>query len=318
MADKKSRLLYLQKILCDKTDENHPMTMSNIISELAEYGIDACSKTVLTDIKLLQEFGIDIVCDKSRENKYFIGDRDFELPELRLLVDAVASSRFIPKKKSTALIQKITSLASPYQAKMLKKQVFIDTRIKQLDSKVFITVDTLSSAINNGMMISFQYSDYDKDRKKVLKHSGYKYIFSPYNLIWDNDFYYVLGYSEKHEEIIAFRVDRIVKAEILPEKARVIPKADALERYARSVFYMYDGKPTEVTLNCTNDLMRVVIDRFGEDILTETHDDKSFNATIKVAVSPTFFGWVFQFAPDMKIVSPKSVQIQYAEKARTI
>ena len=178
--EKKSRLLYVMKILCENSDEQHPLTIHEIIEQLSEYGIEAFRTTVVSDIAMLEEFGIDVICNRSVQNQYFIGQREFELPELKLLIDAVGASRFIPTGKSKELIEKLSGFASRHQAEVLKKHICVDNRVKQPDAKVYYTVDLLHSAIERKEEISFQYFDYAPDKKKIKKHNGYTYIFSPY------------------------------------------------------------------------------------------------------------------------------------------
>lgn len=309
----KPRILYLLRILEQYTDEEHPLTTKQLIDKLQdEYGISAHRTTLTKDIAALQEFGVDIVTVHSTQSKYFIGSRKFELPELKLLIDAVESSRFITAKKSESLIRKIHTLTSQWQVSKLKRNNYVVDRIKPDNEQIYYIVDTINDAINEGKQISFQYYDYSGLKKKVLKNKGEIYKLSPYKLIWSGDYYYVIGYSEKKGKVINFRVDRIATVPtILSENAIPVPKDFDLENLTKEVFFMFSGDEVEVDLQCDNSLMKTMIDRFGEDVKTLAYDMTSFRLITEVSVSPTFFGWVFGFDGKVKILGPKNVKEQY-------
>ena len=309
----KPRILYLLRILEQYTDEEHPLTTKQLIDKLQdEYGISAHRTTLTKDIAALQEFGVDIVTVHSTQSKYFIGSRKFELPELKLLIDAVESSRFITAKKSESLIRKIHTLTSQGQVSKLRRNNYVVDRIKPDNEQIYYIVDTINDAINEGKQISFQYYDYSGLKKKVLKTKGEIYKLSPYKLIWSGDYYYVIGYSEKKGKVINFRVDRIAAAPtILSENAIPVPKDFDLENFTKEVFFMFSGDEVEVDLQCDNSLMKTMIDRFGENVKTLAYDMTSFRLITEVSVSPTFFGWVFGFDGKVKILGPKNVKEQY-------
>ena len=309
----KPRILYLLRILEQYTDEEHPLTTKQLIDKLQdEYGISAHRTTLSKDIAALQEFGVDIVTVHSTQSKYFIGSRKFELPELKLLIDAVESSRFITAKKSESLIRKIHTLTSQGQVSKLRRNNYVVDRIKPDNEQIYYIVDTINDAINEGKQISFQYYDYSGLKKKVLKNKGEIYKLSPYKLIWSGDYYYVIGYSEKKGKVINFRVDRIAAAPtILSENAIPVPKDFHLENFTKEVFFMFSGDEVEVDLQCDNSLMKTMIDRFGENVKTLAYDMTSFRLITEVSVSPTFFGWVFGFDGKVKILGPKNVKEQY-------
>lgn len=311
----KPRILYLQKILLERTDEEHPLSTTQIIGILNdEYGISAHRTTITKDIAALVEYGLDIVTIHSTQNKYFVADRRFELPELKLLIDAVESSKFITKKKSDALIEKIHTLTSSGQVSKLKRNSYIADRIKPDNEQIYYIVDTINDAINEGRQISFQYYDYTGLKKKVLKNKGEIYKLSPYHLLWNGDYYYVIGYSEKRGKIVTFRVDRIAaQPNILSAKAVEKPKDFDLAEFTREVFFMYDGNKMTVDLRCDNSLMKTMIDRFGEDVTTLAYDMTSFRLITEVASSQTFLGWVFGFGGKVQILAPESVKEQYRE-----
>ena len=309
----KPRILYLLRILEQYTDEEHPLTTKQLIDKLQdEYGISAHRTTLSKDIAALQEFGVDIVTVHSTQSKYFIGSRKFELPELKLLIDAVESSRFITAKKSESLIRKIHTLTSQGQVSKLMRNNYVVDRIKPDNEQIYYIVDTINDAINEGKQISFQYYDYSGLKKKVLKNKGEIYKLSPYKLLWSGDYYYVIGYSEKKGKVINFRVDRIAAAPtILSENAIPVPKDFDLENFTKEVFFMFSGDEVEVDLQCDNSLMKTMIDRFGENVKTLAYDMTSFRLITEVSVSPTFFGWVFGFDGKVKILGPKNVKEQY-------
>ena len=299
-------LLLLRQYLHQHTDEQHPVSVTDILAFWQQHGIQAGRKSVYTDIELLQNVGMDIVCVKSSQNKYFVGQRLFELPELKLLVDAVESSRFITEKKSTALIKKLGHLTSTAQAEQLNRRIYMGGTPKPENESIYYNVDTIHNAVQKKQQITFQYFEYTPKKEKILKHDGYKYRFSPYAMIWNRDCYYAVGWSEKHGKIAQFRVDRMTAVEPLEQAAVQTPDFDPAE-YVRKVFGMYPDDLCTAKLLCDNEVMRSVIDRFGENVRTETVNEQHFRATVEVAPSPPFFSWVFTFSGKIRIVSPAAV-----------
>ena len=311
----KPRILYLQKILLERTDEENPLSTTQLINILNdEYGISAHRTTVTKDIAALQEFGMDIVTIHSTQSKYFVASRKFELPELKLLIDAVESSKFITKKKSETLIEKIHTMTSPGQVAKLKRNNYVVNRIKPDNEQIYYIIDAINDAINAGKQISFQYYDYTGLKKKVLKNKGEIYKLSPYKLLWNGDNYYVIGYSEKKSKVINFRVDRIAsKPEILDKNIISMPDDFDIENFTKEVFFMFSGEKVLVDLRCDNSLMKTMVDRFGEDVTTLAYDMASFRVQTEVSASPTFFGWVFGLNGKVQILAPKSVKEQYRQ-----
>ncbi len=311
----KPRILYLQKILLERTDEEHPLSTTQLIDILNnEYGISAHRTTIAKDIAALEEFGLDIVIIHSTQSKYFVGSRKFELPELKLLIDAVESSKFITKKKSDILIEKIHTMTSLEQVSKLKRNNYVIDRIKPDNEQIYYIVDAINDAINTGKQISFQYFDYTGLGEKVLKNEGEVYTLSPYKLLWNGDYYYVIGYSEKKGKVVTFRVDRIASIpKILTVDAVEKPKDFDLAKFTREVFFMYDGDNVTVELRCDNNLMKTMIDRFGEDITTLAYDKTSFLLKTEISASQTFFGWVFGFGGKVQILAPESVKERYRQ-----
>lgn len=311
--DNKKRLILLQKVLEKYSDEDHPLTTNQIIGLLeSEYGMTVHRTTIPKDIAHLQEMGVDVQSCRTTQNKYFVGDRYFELPQLKMLIDAVASAKFISEKKSTELVEKLDGFASVYQQATIKRNIYIGSRIKADNPHLLYILDRINSAINSGKKISFKYFEYNADKQKQLRNDGNPYIFSPYVLLWNGDFYYVVGYSDKHKNVSNFRVDRIDSLpDILDIPSVPMPQDFDIANYTKEVFQMYDAPHAVVKLVCENEMMKVIIDRFGIDVATETVDDDHFEATAEVALSPNFFGWLFGFGDKIRLKGPQNVVEQY-------
>lgn len=230
-----------------------------------------------------------------------------------MLIDAVEASKFITAEKSEILISKIKELTSEYKAESLKRNMYTANRIKPGNEQIYYIVDAINEAINLSQKISFQYYEYTGLKKKVLKNNGEIYSISPYHLVWNGDFYYVVGFSNKHNKVVSFRVDRIATTpKILNIASDPVPNSFDLAKYTKEVFSMYDGKTVVVNLKCDNSLMKVIIDRFGEDVTVLAYDMTSFRLKIEVSASPTFYGWVFGFGGKIQILGPKQVKDEYA------
>lgn len=307
----KRRLILLLKLLYAKTDEDHLLSTAEIVDYFRSQNIVTDRRTVKADIDLLIDMGHDIVIVKSTQNKFFIGNRLFEVPEVKLLIDAVYASKSITESKSENLIEKLSTLLSEDQANMLQKNLMLSEQIKPMNEVIYYSVDVINRAIADNKKISFKYYEYTPEKKKVLKHKGYTYSFSPYVLLWNEDHYYALGYSEKHEKVTAFRVDRMCEVRICDVDAVLQTVPFDITAYSNEVFDMFPGRKAVVTLRCENDMMKVIVDRFGEYVETKSIDDKHFYVETMVSVSPTFFGWIFQFAGRIKIVSPDKIVQEY-------
>lgn len=311
------RIIELLRFLYQQTDEAHAVTVSEMIEHLKSKGIPSVRQTVYTDLEALDTAGIDIVQIKSTQNRYFIGSRIFEYPELKMLVDAVASSKVISAKKSQALIQKLGQLTSIQQAEQLQRLASLSSRVKPHNEKVYYIIDSIQTAILDQHQISFQYYEYTPEKKKILKHDGYRYILDPYALEWKNDHYYLIGYSHKHKGIAHFRVDRLTSVEPLDSKFQPMPDFD-VAAYTNKMVDMFAAEHAEqVKLLCSNELMRVIIDHYGEDIEISPYDDTHFTVIIEVDPSGTFYGWVFKFMGKIRILSPQSCVDKMQDIART-
>lgn len=316
----KRRILLLLQYFYENTDEYHQVDTFELLDYFKEKKTPANRKTLKNDIDTLQEVGVDIITVASKPNRYFLGDRGFELPELKLLIDAVSSSRFITQKKSDVLIQKLSNMASVSQQDELKRNIYPSSRAKSTNESSFYAVDTINEAINKHKKIAFKYFEYDIDKKKVFRHDGEFYILSPYALIWNEDFYYVLGYSEYYKKVVTFRVDRIREAMVINERAKGKPKGFKVEDYAKKTFEMYDGEEEKVRLLCNAEFMKYVVDRFGEGVNTARAKDNpdAFIATVEVNLSPTFYAWVFQFGGGVRILTPKKAVNELVEMAKAL
>lgn len=314
-TEKKSRIVYLLKYLYAFSDEDHPLSTADIIAFLENEGFKIHRTTIKTDMELLMEAGIDIEVVRSAPNKYFIANRDFELPELKIMVDAIASSKIVTPKKTKNLIEKIQGLTSSHQAKELERVVYT---AKAQNEKIYYSVDRIQTAIQESRQISFLYVDYDPQKQRFFRNNGKRYKFSPYTLLWQEDRYYAVGYSEKYEKTIVFRVDRMENVEVEKTEAIAQPEDYNPENYANQTFGMFDGKVELVDLKCTNEHMRVIVDKFGEEVNTRVLDNEHFRVQVPVKVSPKFYGWIFAFAGDVEIIYPPEVKSEFQKLAQQI
>ncbi len=311
----KLRPLCLLKILYEKTDADHPLSTNELIALMeSQYGLYVYRTTIAADVEQLKKFGIDIQAVKMASNQYYIDNRLFSLSELKLLIDAVESSKFITEKKSKELAGKLISLASENKASELKRNLCIEGRIKPVNEQIYNIVDVLNEAINQGKKVAFQYFQYNVKKEQKLRHGGEVYTFSPYTLVWNGDYYYVIGFSDKHQNIGSFRVDRIFnQPKILRENAVPRPKDFDEAKYIKTMFRMYNKDPQTVELICDNDLMDTIIDKFGCDVKTYAYNMSAFKAEIEVAASHVFYSWIFGFGGKVRINAPESVKEEYRE-----
>lgn len=300
----------------EQTDENHHITMSEIISQLKLYGISAGRKALYEDIEALRTFGLDIKQLKGNTSGYLVASREFELPELKLLADAVTSSRFLTEKKSNELLKKIEGLASKYEAKQIQRQVFIANRVKAMNERIYINVDTIHRAISEEKKISFKYFDYDLNKKKKYR-DGLR-ICSPYALSWDDERYYLISHYDKYNKITNFRIDRMEAVTILDEVVKSKPDEFNVAEYMNSSFSMFSGDSKEVKLRFDNSLINPVIDRFGKDITIVPDGDDSFTVRVKVKAEPPFFAWLFQFGNKVRIVEPDEMINKFKKQLKDV
>lgn len=302
----KNRTLYVLKYIWENSDEEHQVTAKDIMAFLKEHGMQATSRTIKADVDQLIECGFDIEINHSTQNRFYMYERHFEMAELKILIDAVQSAKFITEEKSKGIIEKLAAFASRSQRRILERSFYVDKRVKTENKSAYYTLDSLHEAIRERKKVSFKYLEIAPDKSKKEKHRGQVYLFSPYALIWNEDCYYVIGYSEAptHKKIVKFRVDRIKGLTIEDVPAVKKPKDFSVEKYFTQVFSMYDGPAYEVDILCDNDVMKYIIDRFGEKVQTKIVDNQHFQVTVTVNLSPTFYGWLFSFAGKMKLLSP--------------
>jgi predicted DNA-binding transcriptional regulator YafY len=306
--NQKLKQLYLMKILMEQTDEEHPMSVKDLIEQLRLYGIDAERKSLYADIERLTDFGINIITQRTNTVRYFVGDRQFELAELKLMVDAVQSSHFIPAKKSEGLIKKIAALGSVHQAKQLNRYVFVDGQPKTINENVYYSVDAIHAAINGNKKISFKYFDYNAKKRRVYRKGGARYIQSPIALCWKDDNYYLIAHSAEHNELRHYRVDRMSDVTELDEPREGIgtEKFD-VAAYTKKIFGMYSGEIVSAKLSFDPSLLNVVFDRFGRDVRITEETDGWVTFSAEVSASPVFLGWLLQFGDRAKIKAPDSL-----------
>lgn len=304
LSHQKLKLFYLMRILLEKTDDEHTLTVPDMIKELEKLGISAERKSIYDDLEYLKLFGLDVCSRKTKTHDYFIGDRDFELPELKLLVDSVQSSKFITLKKSRELISKIEKLTSVHNAKKLHRQVYMANRVKTFNETIYYNVDKIHEAIAANKQITFKYFELNVDKKKVYRKNGDLYTESPVALSWDDEKYYLITYKEKYGDYAHYRVDKMEDINIL-EKDRVLSdKPFDLSAYSKSIFAMYSGEETDVSIQFENELVGVVFDRFGTDVRIVKSDEDHFICNVKVAISPHFLSWIMSFGNRVKLLSP--------------
>lgn len=308
-SKQKQKLVYLQKILLENTDEEHKLTGPEIIDKLSLYGVSAERKTIYDDIEALAGTGLDIVTERQgHSNVYYVGSRLFQDEELFVLADAVASSKFLTQKKSNELIKKLQQLTSRYNAQHLRRTVYVGNRAKAYNEKIYYTTDRIHEAIFNNLQISFKYSEYDIRKNKRLRHGGEVYTVSPYYLIWENECYYLVCYCTKHEKISRYRVDRMEEVSIVQKKRRELTMdEESFAKSLRAMYNMYGGTEASVVLEMADNLINVLIDRYGEGIHPNPIGNGRFTVRVDVQVSPTFWGWLFQFGTDAKVIAPEWV-----------
>lgn len=306
----KLKLLYLKKLLEEQSDELHPINTQLILDYLASHDIKAERKAIYNDIECLQEFGMDIIHKPGRNGGYYLASREFELPELKLLVDAVQSSKFLTTKKSMQLIAKLSRLASNYEAGGLKRQVVVSGRVKTMNESIYYNVDRLHEAIALNSQIHFRYFEWGMDGKRHDRPGPYEA--SPYGLIWDDENYYLVAHSPRHG-ITHYRVDKMTHIEITGEPRYMDPEAKKLSAsaYGRNVFGMFGRDTTTVRMRFHKSLVGVVIDRFGSDTMLIPDGEEHFIFSMDIAVSPLFLGWLAGFGDRAQILSPQSVIDQF-------
>lgn len=310
----KLKLLYLLDILEKESDDEHKLPMKDIIEELEKRGVKAERKSVSRDIKLLCDYGYDIVTYGENREGYFMASRKFSMPELRLLMDAVQSAKFISLKQSKALIKKLATLTSSFMTKKLRNQLYIDERIKTPNDFVYENVDMINEAINQNKKIAFKYYGYTLDKQFVANKGGKEYFRSPYSLAWYDDKYYMICGADNYNDLGHFRVDRMRHIRILEEDRRNFKEVSDYKNdfdiadYVNRVFNMFTGKEETVGIKFHKDLINVVVEKFGEEVYLRKLDEEHFEIRAAIKISEGFFSWVLQFGYKAEMLYPKEVR----------
>ena len=320
-TNQKFKLYRLAQIMMKKTDEAHYITMPEIKEALAEYDITADRKSLYNDLRDLEMLGIEVEGEPDGNRyRYHVVNRPFELPELKLLVDAIQSSKFITEKKSNSLIKKLETMVSEYDAQKLQRQVYVSGRIKAMNESIYYTVDAIHNAISENKKIRFQYFQWNVKKEAELRHGGAWYHISPWGLSWDDENYYLVGFDSEAERIKHYRVDKMLKIRMSEEDRdgkEFFKKLDMAD-YARKSFGMFGGEEQTVKLLVDNSLAGVIIDRFGKDVMMIPADEKHFTVNVDVHVSRQFLGWAFSLGESVKILSPDNVVRQMQEEIQRL
>lgn len=318
--NQKLKLLYIRDYLLKNSDENHPVTVAQILDHLAANDIEAERKSIYTDLRLLGDYGMDINMVRTKNVGYYVASREFELPELKLLVDSVQSSKFITTKKTLSLIKKLEALTSTYEGSSLQRQVFVHNRVKTMNESVFYNVDAVSNAINEDKAIQFRYYKYKLDKDREFRHDGRYYEISPFALVWDDENYYMMGYDAQADKMKHFRVDKMTSIRITDKtrEGKSVFAGTDMSTYNTMVFGMYGGKPEKVTLRFEASLIDPVIDRFGKDIIIIDENNGWFNICVNAQISPQFYAWVFGFGTQCEIVAPDYVKDEMRSLAQKV
>lgn len=305
-SNQKKKVLYIADLLLKSSNETNPISMGQIIDYLESNGIPAERKSIYDDIEALKEYGLDIIYTRDGERGYYIGLRDFELAELKLLVDAVGSSKFISARKSKTLIDKITKLTNEQDAKSLRRQVEVTGRIKSMNESIFYNVDMIHDACRKNVNITFKYLQWKKGKKLAYKNQGKIYNVSPWMLYWEAEQYYLIAYDVNDDKIKYFRVDKMDKINLTKDKrsGEKLYKSQIGKDFSHKNFHMYSGREVSVVLEATNDIMGVIIDKFGDDVHMHQHED-TFTISTKVIISNQFYGWLAGLSGKVKITAPE-------------
>ncbi len=319
-SKRKAKILYLRDILLEETDDEHGLSMPQLIERLQEKGIEAERKAIYDDLDTLQAYGLDVIKRRGATTEYAVGGRAFELPELLLLADAVQSSRFLTVKKSSALIGKLQKFTSLHNKRLFDKSMHVAGRIKMQNESIYYNIDTIQEAIRRRNKIVFYYSEYGIDKKAVLRREGKQYQECPIDLIYKDENYYLCTYNETHESCLRYRVDRMVNIEITEEP---IPHLDVIkgfdvQEFASRAFGMFGGEPVNAVLIVRRSLIDSIIDRFGNDVLVYKVDENRAKVHVSILKSNVFFGWLAQFGSNIVIESPYSLALEYQEYLKGI
>ena len=314
----KDRLLVLLQTLQKNSDDETALSTADILAALEAEGHDCSIRTLRRDVKSLQDCGYEIEIREKTEGgytRYAWMDREWSQPELQILVDAVSAAQFIPQARSEELIRKLSGMAGPSHKQELVPQFLISERVKAKNKDMIYTVQAIRRAIEQNKKISFRYLQYNTNKEQVPKHEGMpeeEYVVSPYATVWNNDRYYLVGWSDKRQKVAVFRIDRMKVPNILRKKRVSAPEDFDVRDYTDKVFMMYGGPEEKVTLKCKTEILDQVIDRFGDGIELKNVSRGMFEVTVPVSLSTTFYSWVFQYVGKMRILEPEYVREKYA------
>ncbi len=317
-VNQRGKLLHIADILSRETDENHPMSMATLLGRLNDRGIPAERKSAYRDLEALRGFGMEITAVSGGRGGYYLAERTFEVPELKLLADAAASSKFVTEKKTLELAEKLMTLTSVHHGQDLKRQLYAIGRAKNVNETIYYHVDTLHQAIKEQVKIKFRYFHYTAEKKKTYTNNGELRTVSPYALCWDDENYYLVAYNPVRDKIVHFRVDRMEQVTLTDESMDPIPVDFSIRKYIGQQFGMFAGNERDVTLRFDNSLAEVVLDRFGKDVFMIPSGPDRFELSAKIHVGPPFYGWVFQFGRRAELLSPPDVRQEFKTFMETI
>lgn len=315
------KMLYLLRILSEETDAEHGLSAQEIITRLEACGVNEDRRTLYKDFDELDRYGLEILSEQDGRNVlYHLNTRRFELAELKLLVDSVQAARFITERKSRQLIRKLESLVSVHEARHLHRQVLISGRIKAMNESIYYNVDILHDAINRARQIRFHYYRWTVRKEMAFRHGGAWYRVSPWCLMWDNENYYLVAYDAQDGSIKHYRVDKMVHLSVLdrPREGKEQFRQFDAAQYTRRLFGMFGGEVMRVTFEGNSDIVGVLFDRFGKDISVVPLDEERFEASVDVAVSPNFLGWVVSLGDKLRITGPEALVQRMRDEARRL
>lgn len=317
-SGQKLKTLVLRQVLLERTDEDHPMTVRELIAALEPWGVTAERKSIYDDMEVLRAFGLDVQSRKGKTPGWFIGERPFQLAELKLLVDAVQSCKFITKRKSDDLIGKLERLTSVHQARQLQRQVYVERRIKTMNESVYYSIDKLHAALAAHKAVTFKYFEYNVEKEKVYRREGKRYTVFPHGLVWNSENYYLVGWDGTMKEIRHYRVDKMDDLSVtclkLDEGEHEDRAAFDVADYAAKHFGMFSGREGRVRLRCESHMVGVVLDRFGQDVILAPDGEGHFTVTVDAVVSPQFFGWLFGLGAAVELTAPAWAVEEYREQ----
>ena len=318
-SGQKQKLLILQRILLERSDEDHPISTPELIAELERQGVPAERKSIYDDIEVLRAAGLEVECRKGKNGGWYVEERTFQLAELMLLVDAVQSCKFITRRKSDDLIRKLERLTSVWQARQLQRQVYVERRIKTMNESVYYTIDKLHTALAAGRGVTFRYFEYNVKKEKVFRREGRRYTVFPKGLIWDNENYYLVGWDVAKEEIRHYRVDKMAELAVTClRSSEGGGQSFDMAAYASKHFSMFSGQESRVRLRCGNSMVGVILDRFGQEVMLIPDGPDHFVVTVDAVVSPQFFGWLFGLGPEVELTAPEWAAAAFGARLRAV